>query len=148
MVATSDIRECYGQDDRFKFLEECVAKANGRQMLFKTHPNEDQKRAVSEIKSVTPKGTLIFTDGNSNHMVANCEELITQYSTLVYVGIVLGKKVNSFFDVNELYKLTPLQNAGVSAGRIADICRGYMEFNGTGKEFLKQYQRSSDAVLA
>jgi hypothetical protein len=147
MVATSDIRECFGKEDRFKFLEECVAKANGRQLLFKTHPNEDQKRAVSEIKSVTPKGTLIYTDGNANHMVANCEELITQYSTLVYVGIVLGKKVSSFFNVDELRKLTPLQNGGVSAENIAAICRGYLEFKGTGKEFLKQYQPSLNRVL-
>jgi hypothetical protein len=30
--------------------------------------------------------------GNTNEMIANCSELITQYSTVVYVGMVFGKK--------------------------------------------------------
>jgi hypothetical protein len=148
MVATSDIRECYGHDDRFAFLEECVKKANGRQMLFKLHPNEEVQRAVSEIKAVAPANSLIYTTGNADHMVANCDELITQWSTLGYVGIVLGKKVNSFFDVEELRKLTPWQNNGTSVDRIADICRGFMEFKGTGPEFLAQYQPSRNLAAA
>ena len=147
MVATSDIRECFGKEDRFAFLEDCVKIAAGRKMLFKLHPNEQVARAVSEIKAVAPEGSLIYTDGNANHMVANCEELITQFSTLSYVGIVLDKKVRSFFDVNELRRLTPEQNGATSAKKIATLCRGYLEFNGSGKEFLKQCKSSSNAVL-
>ena len=75
-------------------------------------------------------------------MVANCQELITQWSTLVYVGIVLGKKVHSYFDVEELKRLIPQQNGGTSANKIAEICRGYMEFNGEGTEFVKQFKSS------
>lgn len=142
MVATSDIRECFGKDDRFKFLEDCVRKADGRPMLFKLHPNEEMRRAVSEIKAVAPKDSLIYTDGNSNHMVANCQALITQWSTLTYLGIVLDKEVHSFFDVNELRRLTPVQNGGTSVYRIAEICRGFMEFKGTGPEFLRQHKPS------
>ena len=139
MVASSDSRETYGSDNRMKFLKNCVEIANGRKLLFKLHPNEDFKRAIAEIKSVAPEDSLIFTDGNSNHMVANCQELITQWSTLVYVGIVLGKKVHSYFDVEELKRLIPQQNGGTSANKIAEICRGYMEFNGRGTDFVKQY---------
>jgi hypothetical protein len=140
MVATSDSRETYGTDNRIRFLHNCLKIADGRKLLFKLHPNENFERAIAEIKSVAPADSLIFTDGNSNYMVANCVELITQWSTLVYVGIVLNKKVHSYFNVEELKRLTPQQNGGTSAKKIAEICRGYMEFNGTGPAFVNQYQ--------
>jgi hypothetical protein len=81
---------------------------------------------------------MIFTDGITDHMIANCEELITQYSTVVYTGIALGKKVHSFFDVEQLKKLAPIQNGGTSAVNIADMIRRYIEFKGTHKEFLEK----------
>jgi hypothetical protein len=34
-------------------------------------------------------------------MIANCSTLITQYSTVVYTGIALGKEVHSYFDVSD-----------------------------------------------
>lgn len=80
-------------------------------------------------------------------MVANCQELITQYSTLVYVGIGLGKKVHSYFDLNELYRLMPDQNGGTSARNIAAICKGYMEFEGCGKEYLAQRKAPKADVM-
>ena len=54
---------------------------------------------------------------------ANCEALICQYSTVVYVGIVLGKEVHSYFDEDMLRRLTPLQNGGQSGHNIARVCR-------------------------
>lgn len=140
LVATSDARECFKKDDRIGFLNKCKAIIAGRPVIFKLHPNEIQERAFSEIRSVFGEDAMIYVDGNSNHMVANCQELITQFSTLVYVGIVLGKKVHSYFDLNELYRLVPEQNGATSARKIADICHGYMEFKGTGTEFLSQYK--------
>jgi hypothetical protein len=138
LVATSDIRECFRKDDRIAFLNKCKEIAGDRKVIFKLHPNEIKERAFAEIRQVFGADAVIYADGNPDHMVANCEELITQFSTLVYVGIVLGKKVHSYFDVNELYRLTPQQNGGTSAKKIAEICQGYMEFNGTGREYLSQ----------
>lgn len=140
LVATSDIRETFRKEDREAFLKEAVKIANGRQMIFKPHPNEEKERFVREVKANTPPETLIFERGNVEHMIANCEELITQYSTVVYTGIALGKKVHSYFDVKQLEKMTPLQNGGRSAERIADVIRNYVEFDGNGIEFLKQYK--------
>ncbi|UAY51527.1 hypothetical protein [Ferruginibacter albus] len=142
MVATSDIRETFKKEDRPKFIRDCVQVANGRQLLFKLHPNENKERAIAEIKENAPANTLIFTDGNTDHMIANCDELITQYSTVVYIGIALGKKVHSYFDVEKLKQLAPVQNAGKSAANIADICRSYIEFEGSKKEFLDKYRSS------
>jgi hypothetical protein len=137
LVATSDIRELYGFDNRKEFIKNCADIAGERQLIFKTHPNERQKRAVREIKKYAPADTLIYTDGNTNHMVANCDVLITQYSTVSYIGLALNKEVHSYFDIKELMKLLPLQNNGMSAQNIANVCQGYIEFEGNGTEYLK-----------
>lgn len=139
MVATTDMRETARPENRVKFIKHCVAIAQGRQLLFKLHPNENVKRAVKEIEQNTPGGTLIFTEGNTSHMIANCLELITQYSTVVYTGIALGKKVYSWFDVTELKQLAPLQNGGKSARNIASICRAYIEFKGSAQAFTRTF---------
>jgi hypothetical protein len=139
LVATTDIRETYRFENRPAFIRKAVKIANGRPLIFKLHPNEKKERAIAEIRKHASADTLIFTDGNTNNMIANCCELITQYSTVVYVGIILGKKVHSYFDVDELHKLTPIQNNGTSAKKIAEICRRFIDFKGTGIEFLKQY---------
>ena len=136
MVATSDTRETFKKDDRAKFIKNCVSIAGSRQLLFKLHPNEQKDRAVAEIRAFAPSDALIYTEGNTEQMIANCDELITQYSTVVYIGIALGKKVHSYFDVEELKRLAPVQNGGNSAAVIADICRRYIEFKGTRDEFL------------
>ena len=127
MVATTDFRETYRFENRPAFIKEAVEIANGRPMLFKLHPNEKFERAEREIRKYAPAGTLIYHKGNTNEMIANCCELITQYSTVVYTGIALGKKVHSWFDVKKLEQLTPIQNDGRSAKAIADISRSYLE---------------------
>lgn len=140
MVATTDMRETYRREDRPAFIKQTVAIANGRQLLFKLHPNEKFDRAEAEIREYAPPGTLIYQSGNTNHMVANCSELITQYSTVVYIGISLGKKVHSYFDLEELKRLTPIQNNGTSAINIAQVCRDFIEFTGPKENFLKNYR--------
>jgi len=139
MVATTDIRETYRFENRAVFIKKAVKIANGRQLLFKLHPNEKVERAEAEIKKYAPAGTLIYSCGNTNYMIANCCELITQYSTVVYTGIALGKKVHSYFDIDQLKKLAPIQNGGVSAKNIAQICRSYVNFTGKKEDFLKQF---------
>ena len=136
MVATSDIRETMRKEDRPAFIRECVRIAQGRQLLFKLHPNEEFGRAIAEIRQWAPSA-LIFTEGKTEQMIANCEELITQYSTVVYTGIALGKKVHSYFDVEQLKRLAPIQNGGTSAAGIARLCRRYIEFKGPKDEFLR-----------
>jgi hypothetical protein len=137
MVATSDIRETYKAENRPKFLLECANIANGRRLIFKLHPNEVVERAVQEIKDYCPEDTLVYTDGNINHMIANCEELITQYSTVVYTGIALGKKIHSFFPENELYAKTPIQNGGTSARIIAEVASMFVNSKKSRKHFVE-----------
>jgi hypothetical protein len=140
MVATTDMRETYRFENRPAFIKRCVELANGRQLLFKLHPNERFARAQREIRKYAPANTLIFQAGNTNEMIANCDELITQYSTVVYTGIALGKKVHSYFDIDELHRLVPIQNGGTSSRNIANVCRNFVEFKGAKEDFMKNFK--------
>lgn len=139
MVATTDMRETTRWENRPRFIRSCVTMAGGRQLLFKLHPNEHKERAIREIRTYAPPGTLIYTEGNTHEMIANCSELITQYSTVVYTGIALGKKVHSWFDVTRLQQLAPLQNQGRSAENIAGICSAYLSFDGSAAAFIRSF---------
>lgn len=140
LVATTDMRETYRPDNRKKFISEAVRIAAGRPLIFKFHPNENMTRATAEVQHWAPAGTLIYTEGNTEEMIANCAELITQYSTVAFVGLALGLPVHSYFDVDDLRRKLPWQNHGTSARRIADVCRRYAGFAGSGPAFLKQYR--------
>ena len=126
LAATSDARETFKFDNRKKFIQHVLDIANGRPLIFKLHPNEKMDRAVREIRQMAPRA-LIFTEGAIEPMIANCDVLITQYSTVVYTGIVLGKEVHSYFDVAQLKQLAPLQNGGQSGQNIAQVCQHILE---------------------
>lgn len=125
LVATSDARETFKYDNRQKFIREALAIANGRSLIFKLHPNEKVQRAKREIRALAPHA-LVLTEGCAEEMVANCETLICQYSTLAYVGLALGKEVHSYFDLAQLRRLMPMQNGGTSGRHIAQVCRGLL----------------------
>jgi hypothetical protein len=125
LVATSDTRETFKRDDRRALVDRALAIANGRPLVFKLHPNENHERSTREIRAWAP-GALVFKSGNVNPMIANCEVLITQFSSCVFVGLALGKECHSNFDIGELKKLVPLQNGGTSAANIAAVCEGLL----------------------
>ena len=126
LVATSDARETFKRDDRPGFIREALTIANGRPLIFKLHPNENYARASREIRALAPHA-LILTEGDIGPMIANCDVLITQYSTVSYIGLALGKEVHSYFDVATLRRLTPVQNGGASGRNIATVCRALIE---------------------
>jgi hypothetical protein len=109
-------------ENRKKFIKRAVDIAYGRKLIFKLHPNENITRATKEINTYAP-GSLIFHCENIGPMIANCDILITRFSTVVYIGLALGKEVFSDFDIDELKKLLPLQNGGKSAFSIAHVAR-------------------------
>jgi hypothetical protein len=126
LVATSDARETFKFENRNKFIRQALEIAAGRPLIFKLHPNENVERATREIQNLAPHA-LVFADGNTNHMIANCDVLVTQYSSVVYIGLALGKEVHSCFDTQMLRQLMPIQNGGTSASNIARLCRGLLE---------------------
>jgi hypothetical protein len=99
-----------------------VCTSDARETLkLKLHPNENVARAESEIRALAP-GALVFASGSAEEMIANCEVLVTQYSSTVFVGLALGKECHSYWDLGVLRRLLPLQN-GRAAANVADVCR-------------------------
>jgi hypothetical protein len=121
LVATSDMRETFKYENRRKFIDKARAIAAGRPLIFKFHPNEDPHRAGREVERYAPEA-LHFSEGNTDHMIANCEALVTRYSSVVYVAAALGKEIHSDLAPEILRRLLPLQNAGTSAANIAREC--------------------------
>ncbi len=140
LVATSSARETFKPDDRTYFLKQVKQVANGRPIIVKLHPNEDQKRAVLEIQRLLPEA-LILSEGDIFAMIANCDVLITQYSTVTFVGLLLGKDVYSYLDVEALRRLLPIQNGGKSAQRIAAICQDLLNRPRLDRQKMRQVFR-------
>jgi len=126
LVCTSDTRETFQYENRKKFIENALMVANGRQLIFKLHPNENFAKATREINRWAP-AALVYHTGSAEHMIANCDTLITRFSSTVYVGIALGKEVYSDYPLEHLKRLSPIQNNGMSASRIAAIVRNELE---------------------
>jgi hypothetical protein len=120
LVCTSDARETFKFDNRRRFIERAVKLAAGRQLIFKLHPNETE-RARSEIQQWAPEA-LVFQTGSAEEMVANADVVLCQWSSLAHVALALGKEVHSYFDLDELRKLVPVQN-GCAAQNIAAVCK-------------------------
>jgi hypothetical protein len=73
-------------------------------------------------------------------MIANCDVLITRFSSVVYIGLALGKQVYSDFDVGELKKLLPVQNNAASASNIAQAGRKLLSNSSDSKIFVLNNQ--------
>jgi hypothetical protein len=137
LACTSDVRETYKYENRKKFIKNVVKIANGKQIIFKLHPNENVPRATREVNKYAP-GAIVYSVGNTNHMIANCDVLVTKFSSVVYVGLALGKEVHSEFELEELKKLTPIQNGGTSALNIARVCTQVMEYGEVKEKSLDE----------
>jgi hypothetical protein len=128
LVCTSDARETLKRDDRRAFIQRMVALAAGRPIIFKLHPNENVARAASEIATHAP-GARAFSSGSAEHMIANCDVLVTQYSSTAFVGLALGKEVHSLHGLDTLRRLLPEQNRS-AAKNIAEVCIELLESRG------------------
>lgn len=137
LVCSSDLRETGRIHNRRKFIKKCLEIAQGRQLVWKLHPNENYERAAREIREEAGEDVPIYLDGPTESMIANCSELITQYSSVVYIGLALGKKCHSYFPLDEIKAKTPVQTGGRSAKIIADLCDTYINYKGSLEDFLK-----------
>lgn len=127
LVCTSPLREIFRGEDRPAFIHKAVQIAAGRPLIFKLHPNENAKRAIHEIKQHAP-GAVVFTTGSAEEMIANCDVLITRFSSCAFVGLALGKETYSDYPMDEMRRLMPVQNQAAAAN-IAQVCRGLLEEN-------------------
>jgi hypothetical protein len=128
LACTSNLRELFRREDRAAFIRRAVEIAGGRQLIFKLHPNENVERATREIRALAP-GAMVFATGSAEEMIANCDALITRFSSTTFVGVALGKDTYSDFDMDTLRRLMPLQNDS-AALNIANVCRRVLEERG------------------
>ena len=120
LVCTSDGRETFRRDDRRKLIYWARALAGDRPLVFKFHPNEKRERATAEVRRWAPGAQIV--DGSGEVLAANCHTLITEWSTLAYVGLALGKPTHSYRDLARHREMLPLQH-GRGAQEIAQVCR-------------------------
>ena len=125
LVCTSPLREIFRGEDRKAFILRAVGIAGGRPIIFKLHPNENVGRATREIQQHAP-GAMVFATGSAEEMIANCDVLITRFSSTAFVGLALGKETYSDFPMDEMRRLSPVQNNS-AALNIANVCRGVLE---------------------
>jgi hypothetical protein len=125
LACTSPLRELFRREDREAFIRRAVEIAGGRRLIFKLHPIENVERATREIRAHAPEAT-VFATGSAEEMIANCDVLITRFSSTAFVGVALGKETYSDFDMDELRRLMPLQNDS-AALNIANVCRRVLE---------------------
>jgi hypothetical protein len=121
LACTSDGRETFRRDDRKAFIRWAVDIARGRPLVFKFHPNEHMSRAIAEVRRWAP-GARWITEGKGEPLAANCQVLITEWSTLAFVGLVCGIETHSYRDLEAMRALIPLQH-GRGAANIAAVCR-------------------------
>lgn len=145
LCCTSDTREVFWFEDRKAVIDNALRIANGRQLIFKLHPNENVERAVREIKEWAPNA-LVYPTGSAEHMVANCDVLICTYSSVAYVGLALGKEVHSFYPNEELKELLPLQHRS-GAKNIADVARELLGDLEPGESHRRIQARNADSVI-
>ena len=125
LACTTNLREVFRREDREAFIRRAVEIAGDRQLIFKLHPNENTERATREINTHAP-AALVFTTGSAEEMIAQCDVLITRFSSTAFVGVALGKETYSDFDMATLNRLMPLQNDS-AALNIANVCRRILE---------------------
>ena len=122
LAATSCLRENLKHENRKRFIQKSVEIARGRKLIFKLHPNEDIPRARHEVERYAP-AAIIYAEGNTNHMIANSDVLITKYSSVALVAAAMGKEIHSDLDPRWLERVKPLQTGGTSARHIAEVCQ-------------------------
>jgi hypothetical protein len=120
LVCTSDGRETFRRDDRKKLIRWAQSIAGDRPIAFKFHPNELRVRATAEVQRWAPGAEIV--DGSGEELAANCHTLITEWSTLAYVGLALAKPTYSYRDLTRHRAMLPVQH-GRGAQEIANVCR-------------------------
>ena len=122
LVATSDVRETTKYENRKKFLLNAKKIAGDKLIIVKLHPNELVKKRTAEVKKYLPEA-LVYHGVSIDPMIANCDVLITRFSSTIFPALALGKEVYCNIDLTDIKRLFPIQNGGTSAKVIANIAR-------------------------
>ena len=68
--------------------------AGNKKIIVKLHPNEKVNKRTAEVKKYLPEA-LVYHGVSIDPMIANCDTLITRYSSTIFPALALGKEVYS-----------------------------------------------------
>ena len=102
-----------------------VEIANDRKVIVILPLDESFYRLKQGIQKYAPDA-LVYLEGNIEELIANCEILITNRLSEIYVALAFGKAVYANVDLDLLKKMIPLQH-GQAARNIANVCRTILE---------------------
>lgn len=122
LVATSDVRETTKYENRKKLLLNAKKIADSRKLIVKLHPNEIVKKRTAEVKKYVPEA-LVYHGISIDPLIANCDVLVTRFSSTIFPALALGKEVYCNIDLTDIKRLFPIQNGGTSAKAIAEVAR-------------------------
>jgi hypothetical protein len=122
LIATSDIRETTKYENRKEFLLNAKKIAGDKQIIVKLHPNEKVEKRTDEVKKYLPKA-LVYHGVSIDPMIANCDVLVTRFSSTIFPALALGKEVYCDIDLKDIKPLIPIQNNGTSSKAIASVAR-------------------------
>ena len=122
LVATSDTRETTKYENRKKLLLNAKKIAGNRKIIVKLHPNEIVKKRTAEVKKYLPEA-LVYHGVSIDPMIANCEVLVTRFSSTIFPALALGKEVYCEIDLTDIKRLFPIQNGGTSSKLIAEVAK-------------------------
>jgi hypothetical protein len=122
LVATSDVRETTKYENRKMFLLNAKNIAGDKKIVVKLHPNEIVKKRTAEVKKYIPNA-LVYHGVSIDPMIANCDVLVTRFSSTIFPALALDKEVYSNIDLKDIKRLFPVQNGGTSAKAIAEVAR-------------------------
>lgn len=122
LVATSDVRETTKYENRKKLLLNAKKIADSRKLIVKLHPNEIVKKRTAEVKKYVPEA-LVYHGISIDPLIANCDVLVTRFSSTIFPALALGKEVYCNINLTDIKRLFPIQNGGTSAKVIAEVAR-------------------------
>jgi len=122
LVATSDVRETTKYENRKMFLLNAKKIAGDKKIVVKLHPNEIVKKRTAEVKKYIPNA-LVYHGVSIDPMIANCDVLVTRFSSTIFPALALDKEVYSNIDLKDIKRLFPVQNGGTSAKAIVEVAR-------------------------
>ena len=118
LACTSPLREIFRREDRAAFIRRAVELAGGRRAHLQAAPERERRARHPRDPPARAGRARCSRPGSAEEMIANCDVLITRFSSTAFVGLALGKETYSDFDLDELRRLMPVQN-GAAAPRIA-----------------------------
>ena len=91
LACTSNLRELLRHEDREAFIRRLWRSPEADS--FSSSFTRTKRSNAPPGKSAQAPAAMVFTTGSAEEMIANCDALITRFSSTAFVGVALGRKL-------------------------------------------------------